>query len=353
MRSGGLASQLRRELALRNRRWARGRLHVESYGSDPVIVYAPENSADEDLMGPSLLNASCGPRHGNFFDPAYATIQAQPEWKRRLNKVHAQAKRSLPRAERKWCELDSSTSSDALLMNVFCTPGVLDSPAVQNALGVERGDIAKFGWKARVPLKNGRTDATEVDMRWGTLLVEAKLTESDFQTRSAAVVTGYRDFEEVFSPELLPRLELRVQRRREAAEFAEDYTQEWEPAVDPADVEADAVARAYQRDLVDRAWAASPAEPGYASYQLIRNVLAAYAHDCSFCVVHDERRPDLREAWFSIMAAVKNATMRVRCKVITWQELAALLPEPLREFLDAKYGIVAPGMIPSEFHPEC
>ena len=45
------------------------------------------------------------------------------------------------------------------------------------------------------------------------------------------------------------------------------------------------------------------AVPGYASYQLIRNVLAAYATGCSFCVIHDERRPDLREEWFQIMAA--------------------------------------------------
>ena len=64
---------------------------------------------------------------------------------------------------------------------------------------------------------------------------------------------------------------------------------------------------------------------GYAGYQLIRNVLAAYAAECSFCVLHDERRPDLREEWFQVMAAVKSAEMRVRLKVLTWQELAALL----------------------------
>jgi hypothetical protein len=76
---------------------------------------------------------------------------------------------------------------------------------------------------------------------------------------------------------------------------------------------------------------------------LIRNVLAAYAEGCSFCVVHDERRPDLREAWFEVMKAVKSAEMRVRCKVLSWQELAALLPEGLQEFLDLKYGIVRAG----------
>jgi hypothetical protein len=55
----------------------------------------------------------------------------------------------------------------------------------------------------------------------------------------------------------------------------------------------------------------------------------------------------LREAWFEVMAAVKPAQMRVRCKVLTWQELAAFLPEPLQEFLDRKYGIVKAGFVAS------
>jgi hypothetical protein len=66
-------------------------------------------------------------------------------------------------------------------------------------------------------------------------------------------------------------------------------------------------------------------------------------------VLHDARRPDLREAWFEVMAAVKSAEMRVRLKVMTWQELAALLPEGLQEFLDRKYGIVGPGSVASSF----
>ena len=203
-----------------------------------------------------------------------------------------------------------------------------------------------FGWKARVPLKNGRTDTTEVDLRWGSLLVEAKLTEADFQTRAAAVVEGYRDFEEVFSPELLPRVALREQRRREPAEFAEDYTQEWEETEGSPDPEVAAVAHEYQAGLVEQAWLATPAVPAYASYQLIRNALAAYAHGCSFCVVHDERRPDLREAWFRVMAAVKSADMRVRLKVITWQELAALLAGGSAGVSRSEVRIVAPGKIP-------
>ena len=329
--AGLYAASLRRELAVRNRRWARGRLHVESYGDEPVIVYAPD-----------------GERHGNFFDPAYAAILARPDWARRLKKAHT-GRRSLPRGERPWCELDSSTSSDALLMNVFCTRGVLDSAVVRNVLGVEERADPIFGWKARVPLANGRTDTTEVDLRWGSLLIEAKLTEADFQTRAASVVEGYRDFSAVFWPELLPRVALRQQRRREPVEFAEAYTQEWEPTEGLPDPDAAAVSREFRAGLVEQAWEATPAVPGYASYQFIRNVLAASAHGCSFCVIHDERRPDFREAWFNVMAAVRSADLRVQLKVLTWQELAAWLPDPLQGFLDVKYGIVAPGRIASKF----
>lgn len=317
------ATQLRIELAARNRSYARGRAHVESYGSAPVIVYEPEDG-----------------RHGNFYDAAYAAILARPEWMRRFDKIHAQAARSLPKPQfdpaRRWRELDSSMSSDALLMNIFCTPGVSESPAIRAMLGV--GDDADpiFGWKARVPLANGRFDRTEVDLRFGSLLLEAKLTETDFQSRSAAIVESYRDFDEVFDRDKLPRLEIATSRWKQASEFPEHTSQELESLVgDPA-----------LFSPVELSFRA-PGEEGYASYQLIRNVLAAHATGSSFCVMHDARRPDLREAWFDVMAAVKSAELRTRLKVLTWQELAALLPEALQEFLDVKYGIVAPGQTPS------
>lgn len=312
------ATRFRQELCLRNRSYAVGRAHVESYGGSPVIVYSPEDG-----------------RHGNFFDAAYAAIEARPEWLRRFNKVHAQAAGALPKAERRWRELDSSMSSDALLMNVFCTPGVVESAAVPNMLGVSDAGVPIFGRKARVPLLNGRFDRTEVDMRWGDLLVEAKLTESDFQTCRESVVEAYRDFDEVFDRERLARVEIPIGRRKLETEFPEDYSQE--------EVLGD------QATLRDLATIQPESTTGYASYQLIRNVLAAYAQGTSFCMMHDERRPDLREAWFHVMSAVKSAEMRVRLKVLTWQELAAALPHQLQEFLDAKYGIVSPGKSASPY----
>jgi len=177
-------------------------------------------------------------------------------------------------------------SSDALLMNVFCCPRVCSSQALTSMLGTEPTDIPEYGYKARVPVLGCKTDRTEVDMKLGTLLVEAKLTESDFQAANRCIVESYRDFKTVFEVSDLPR----------------------------------------SRDR-------------YISYQLIRNVLAAYAADLSFCVIADARRQDLVEGWYAIMRSIRNAEMRTRCKVLTWQELSSALPRKLRNFLDVKYGI--------------
>jgi len=275
------ASQLRYELSLRNRAFALQRRlsHAESFGGMPVTVYQPHPTRR---------------RHGNFFDESYAAMVAIQEWRKRLEKVHTQAKSSLPKSGRGWKELDSSMSSDALLMNIFCCPYVADDLRVLAMLGIEGAALPQFGWRARVPLKNGLADRTEVDMKLGNMLFEAKLTESDFQSCNMAVVRGYRDFDEVFNSRDLPH---------------------------------------EGKKLV--------------SYQLIRNVLAAHASDCGFCVLLDARRPDLVESWYAVLRCVRPVELRVRCKMLTWQELSLVLPETLCEFLDVKYGIVAPGHTPA------
>ncbi len=55
----------------------------------------------------------------------------------------------------------------------------------------------------------------------------------------------------------------------------------------------------------------------------------------------DARRPDLREAWFAVMSCIRIVDLRLRCKVLTWQELAEALPGKLQRFLQEKYGIAA------------
>ena len=230
------ASQLRLELSLRNQAFALERrlLHVESYGGMPVTVYEPHPTRR---------------RHGNFFDESYAAMLAVPEWRKRMEKVHTSARSSLPKRVRDWKELDSSMSSDALLMNIFCCPHVAEDSRLLGLLSVDAVERPEFGWRARVLLNRGLTDRTEVDMKLGNMLFEAKLTESDFQSAEAVVLRGYRDFEEVFDEEELPRVGEKL-----------------------------------------------------ASYQLIRNVLAAHASDCGFCVLVDARRPDLIESWYAHFA---------------------------------------------------
>jgi hypothetical protein len=275
MYGSSYAAALRAELSLRNREFARALMLscCESFGNPPTVAYVPDPQRRT---------------HGNFLPASYRSILDNPEWACRFNKHHAQCK-ALPRSDHgAWKELDSCNSSDALLMNVFCHPRTFTQKAVRALLNLTSAARPAFGVKARVPLDSGRTDQTEVDMVVEDLLVEAKLTESDFQCKPAAAVEQYRDVERVFDGALLPR-----------------------------------------------------AGEKYVSYQLIRNVLAAHDSGLRFCVLLDARRPDLIEAWHQIQRAVRPADLRVRCQILTWQELSGALPRAVQAFLLDKYGIAA------------
>ena len=310
------SSLLRRDLSARAEHLARTQklLHDISSGSDPVVIFG------RDEQG----------RHGNFHAASYDNICANPVWLRRLSKVHTASRRSRARKDWRWMELDSCNSSDALLMNIFCHPGVFDGhtliPAVANLLNIEAATRPCFGIKAGVPLLSGRSsrtdlkDRTEIDLQLGNLFVEAKLTESDFQTAAPRLIERYRDFETVFDPGHLPRKRLYTPA---AHPLAEDYSQLEEPTATLPLLEP---TEKSSRTVIN-------------GYQLIRNVLAAYAADASFCVLCDARRHDLIEIWYSVLSAVHRPTFAGRLKLLTWQELAAVLPEDLQQFLELKYGI--------------
>jgi hypothetical protein len=267
------AEMLRRELCERNLAFAQKNNlpHSCSYADAPSVAYHPN-----------------GQSHGNFHPASYKAILANPEWSRRLFKVHTQRK-SLPRTDHGWRELDCATSSDALLMNVFCCAATLKNRVVRTFLGVERNDSPAFGYRARVPLLDGRGDRTEVDMLMGNSLFESKLTEADFQCAPKSRVHAYRDFASAFEQDELPQ-----------------------------------------------------SETEYRGYQLIRNVLAACALNSSFILLVDARRPDLIEQYYLVIRAIKDADLRCRCRLLLWQELSALLSRPLQRFLQEKYGIGKP-----------
>jgi hypothetical protein len=266
--------RLRTELSARGLRHAlkHGYLHERTDGTIPSILFGCDETG----------------RHSNFHPASYRSICTMPAWSKRLGKVHTAYRRARVRANWPWKELDCSSSSDALLMNIFCYPALMEVPAVRALLGSDRAEVPEFGIKPRTPLLNGRKDNTEIDMRIGGLLVEAKLTESDFQIADARLVRRYRDLETVFETCELP---LRNGK--------------------------------------------------HVGYQLIRGILAAYAAEGSFCVFCDARRPDLSECWYRVMRAVRLYDLRCRLKLLTWQELAGVVPGDLQEFLALKYGIVA------------
>jgi hypothetical protein len=235
-----------------------------------------------------FLADEVGSSHGNFHPASYRSILARRMWHKRLSKVLTVNDRLRDVEDtRRLCELDSCCSSDALLMNIFCHPKVRSSPKISSLLGVDHA-VPIFGWRARVPMLGHKFDRTEVDMKLGTLLVEAKLTESGFENCSVARMRSYTDFQKIFRLGDLPR-----------------------------------------------------SRTTYRAYQLLRNVLAAHAHQTMFCLLTDARRSDLMETWFQVISAIKPLDLRLRCKALTWQELAAELPSSLQRFLKEKYGIEA------------
>lgn len=264
---------LRREISGRNLLLAKDVPHEETIGSVPSVIYHEINGG-----------------HGNFLPASYRRICAAPDWRQRLTKCYTASGRVPRSQDRIRCELDCANSSDALLMNIFCYPGVTARRALCSLLGVARGVRPQFGVRPKPPFLNGHADRTEVDMSLGHLLVEAKLTEGDFQTARCELVLRYRDLDQIFDVSELPA---------SAGRFHH--------------------------------------------YQLIRGVLAAHYCERSFLVLCDSRRADLKESWYSVMRAVRGCELRSRLAIVTWQELATTLSGTLQKFLCEKYGIHCAG----------
>jgi len=346
------ASLLRRDLNARAQHLATtsNLLHEQTTGAAPSILFGHEERDEQ----------AC---HGNFHPASYAAICANPAWSRRLTKAHTAHRRVRARADWQWRELDCANSSDALLMNIFCHPAVFSNnqldPAVANLLGVSSDVQPNFGIHPGVPLKkspaskrktlrsfqqdlsplfvadiltnqpqpqesNHLKDRTELDLQLGALFIEAKLTESNFQTASPRLIERYRDLETIFAIELLPSKIITPTAPHPAAEEFSDLE---ETASDPT---APTPTSTNSRTIIQ-------------GYQLIRNVLAAFAFDASFCVLCDARRRDLIETWYAILSAVHYPSFAWRLKLLTWQELTTALPEDLQAFLATKYGILPAG----------
>lgn len=270
------AAALRHELKARNLARCASFKHELSYAESPTVVYAEDEQRN----------------HGNFYPPAYRRILANPAWRERLHKAYTASARIPRQHARTRRELDTACSSDALLMSIFCAPGTLTRKGLQALLGLRPKARLDFGYRTLTPLAGDLNDRTEADLcvtsEDETLLIEAKLTETGFQTARAGLLARYPAFQDTFDTELLPR----------------------------------------------------NGRNDFVGYQLLRNILAADHHGARFALIADARRSDLHEQAFRIFAATRMADLRSRLHLITWQELASTLAKPLQQFLAEKYGIV-------------
>lgn len=217
----------------------------------------------------------------SFYDKSYRQIVTCPDWHNRLQKKHTQVKVVGDGI----MEMQSSNSSDALLMNIFCHPKIDSWKGVKDLLCVSEIKPL-FGFKAKVEKEGTDGDASEIDMAIDDLFVEAKLTENDFVQKPETEVAKYTQL---------------------ARHFAVSCFRKVKGNID--------------------------------NYQVIRNLLASIQHGNRHILLCDERRSDLVRSYMQTVGCLLDATARSRCNVVFWQELQRVCGSDLAEFIQQKYGI--------------
>ncbi len=213
----------------------------------------------------------------NFHPESFKNIVKNPASQARTQKPHPNVADVL--------EMQSSNSSDALLMNVFCHTGIGRWKGISNLIG-ETLDSFIFGFPGQIHFNGGQLDSTEIDMAMKESFCEAKLTETDFTKKSADVVERYDDLKVVFHAEDLPRV-----------------------------------------------------ESNYDNYQIIRNLLATFQRGKKHILLCDERRPDLVCRYMETVSCLREMKHRKNCRVVFWQEIAWACGDSFRDWLKEKYGI--------------
>ena len=210
----------------------------------------------------------------NFHEASYAHIMDKPAWQSRLKKPHSHFNDGT-------LEMQSSNSSDALLMNIFCHPNFWDWSGVSSLLQIKPGASLEFGWH---PTFDNENRATEIDLKIGDSIFEAKLTESDFTEKDLVSVQRYASFDQIFDSSCL---------------------------------------------LTDRGTVRH--------YQLIRNILTAEKYEMSFTLLVDQERIDLIRSLFEASMAVLDKGLRRRIRFVSWQEIASVCGKNLSTYLEKRY----------------
>ena len=218
----------------------------------------------------------------NFHPESYKSIVKNANWSERLKKTHPYFK------NHKIKELQSSTSSDALLMNIFCHPKILKWKGLTNLINIDNLTEVKieFGFDPRLEKYN--ETKTEIDMKIQNTIFEAKLTEYNFTTKNKIdLLKKYDNIEEYFDLTSLHKNNETI-----------------------------------------------------TNYQLLRNFLAAIKNNFNFILLVDSRRPDLIREFLYTFSALKYQYQDInKFRFITWQDIYNVIGKDLKLFLKLKYGI--------------
>ena len=212
-----------------------------------------------------------------FYNASFENISKHKDWLERTQKPHQNVANVM--------EMQSSNSSDALLMNIFCHPKIASWKGVADVLGFVPAEPV-FGFKALVEKDGTRGDNTEIDMLVGNYFVEAKLTEEDFTEKEMEEVKKYTNLRLCFDTGSLP----------------------------------------VQNNC-------------YQNYQIIRNLLAAIQHKKQHMLLCDERRPDLVRRYMETVCCLRDPQHRKNCRVVFWQEIQRACGNELGAFLRSRYDL--------------
>ena len=212
----------------------------------------------------------------SFEKESYEAIRGKKDWYIRTQKKHTHFTDGT-------LEMQSCNSSDALLMNIFCNPNFKSWNSPQNLLNISIDHELEFGWNPDFENEHPQYP-TEIDLKIGNHIFEAKLTEKSFTTKSKSVVDLYSDFKDVFEESYLLTPKKEIQQ-----------------------------------------------------YQLIRNILTANKYNFFFTVIIDSSRIDLMKEVINVLKSIKDSDLRSRINIVTWQEIIDSCESKLKIFLQEKY----------------
>jgi hypothetical protein len=145
----------------------------------------------------------------NFMPETFENIEKHSNWYKRTQK-------KLERVPDIF-EMQSSKSSDALLMNIFCYPDFINWEKPRELLKIDNYNCMKFGWnpeflyekrKFEYLQKEGKENEfhpSEIDLKIGDSIFEAKLTEENFGEKEIKTIQKYDGFKSVFDEDVLEK----------------------------------------------------------------------------------------------------------------------------------------------------